>query len=221
MILFYLDQGIKKKVVLHLRSGNSVGLERIGNSIMVNYKNKKLRFYFDSQAQFNSTLFFIREQFVEEQYNFLRPANKVVVDIGGNVGDTSLYFLSNGAKKVYAFEPNPYFYDLAKKNLRSSTKSKDIVFTNAGGSGKKTKVAASSMLGELVSLKEKYSKSKDVELLTLEDIIKRSKVKKAVMKIDCEGCEYDLILNSKPETLKKFDRIAIAHHFNYDEMRES
>ncbi len=210
--------GYKRRVVLHLRNGNSVGLERYSDSIKVDYKGRELKFHYDSKAQFKSTLFFIREQFIEEQYDYLKPKGKVVIDIGANVGDTALYFMANGARRVYALEPNPYFYEMARKNIRESAKSGNIVFENAGAGGKRAKVKATAMLGEFTSLKGKYSNSKDVELLTLKDILRRFKIKKALLKIDCEGCEYGLITRSTADSLKKFDRIVIAHHFNYNDI---
>jgi hypothetical protein len=35
------------------------------------------------------------------------------------------------------------------------------------------------------------------------------------MKIDCEGCEFDLLLNSPPELLARIDRLTIETHDGY------
>ena len=42
--------------------------------------------------------------------------NQVIIDIGGNIADTALYFASQDAT-VYAFEPVPPIYELALKNI--------------------------------------------------------------------------------------------------------
>ena len=43
--------------------------------------------------------------------------NKIVVDVGGGVGDTAILFRLIGAEKVYAFEPDPKRFDTGKKNI--------------------------------------------------------------------------------------------------------
>ena len=40
--------------------------------------------------------------FLKEDYRFLPVRNKVVVYIGAGIGDSSIYFVSHGAKKVLA-----------------------------------------------------------------------------------------------------------------------
>ena len=35
------------------------------------------------------------------------------------------------------------------------------------------------------------------------------------MKIDCEGCEYDIIANTRKETLQRFGEIFIEYHYGY------
>ena len=55
--------------------------------------------------------------FVEKEYDILSVKDKIVVDIGANIGDSSIYFVKRGARKVYAIEPNQELYQLAKKNI--------------------------------------------------------------------------------------------------------
>lgn len=53
----------------------------------------------------NSVVYSIYETFVEEPYRVRKAKDdETVIDIGGNIGDTALYFASKGYK-VYAFEP--------------------------------------------------------------------------------------------------------------------
>jgi transcription elongation factor Elf1 len=49
--------------------------------------------------------------FYEKDYDFLPVKNRVVIDIGANIADSSIYFATTGAKKVIALEPFPeWFY---------------------------------------------------------------------------------------------------------------
>ena len=55
--------------------------------------------------------------FYKKDYDFLNVKNKIVIDIGTNIGDTAIYFVLMGAKKVIALEPDPKIFKYAKKIL--------------------------------------------------------------------------------------------------------
>ena len=40
------------------------------------------------------------------------------------------------------------------------------------------------------------------------------------MKIDCEGREYDIILNSSDELLRKFDYIIMEYHYGFKNLQK-
>ncbi|MEM4098071.1 MAG: FkbM family methyltransferase [Candidatus Micrarchaeaceae archaeon] len=45
--------------------------------------------------------------------------------------------------------------------------------------------------------------------------VRRFKINRGILKVDCEGCEYGIVLNAKKETLQKFDQIMIEYHYGY------
>ena len=100
--------------------------------IELNYQNKKLYFYYDTNKQLNNTIGHINENFFGEQYKWLDVKGKDVVDVGANVGDTAIYFALKGAKHVYAFEPYPYSYNIAKKNIKLNHLEDRITLLNEG-----------------------------------------------------------------------------------------
>ncbi|NWJ30246.1 FkbM family methyltransferase, partial [Marine Group I thaumarchaeote] len=55
--------------------------------------------------------------FLEGDYSDISVKNKTIIDIGANIGDTSIYFICSGAKKVIGIEPFPKNFELAKKNI--------------------------------------------------------------------------------------------------------
>ena len=61
-----------------------------------------------------------------------------------------------------------------------------------------------------------------VQLLTLEDILNENKIPsgEAVLKLDCEGCEYDIILFTDESTLQKFSYVLIEYHYGYKNLKE-
>ncbi|WMT55535.1 MULTISPECIES: FkbM family methyltransferase [unclassified Acidiplasma] len=70
--------------------------------------------------------------FVREEYKFLNVKDKVVVDIGSNMGDSSIYFALNGAEKVIALEPVPYSFNLAVDNIKENNLEGKVELLNAG-----------------------------------------------------------------------------------------
>ncbi len=51
---------------------------------------------------------------------------------------------------------------------------------------------------------------------TLSDIIKRFNINhSAVLKVDCEGCEYGILLKAQNSDLRKFEQIMVEYHYGY------
>jgi hypothetical protein len=63
-------------------------------------------------------------------------------------------------------------------------------------------------------LKE-FEKGKKIRVTTLEEIVKRFRLKNAVLKMDCEGCEYNSIINTPNEILRRFNQIIVEYHYGY------
>ena len=55
--------------------------------------------------------------FKSGEYDVLPVADKVVVDIGAAIGDTAVYFALKGASRVYGYELNKRYFDLAQRNI--------------------------------------------------------------------------------------------------------
>lgn len=139
--------------------------------------------------------------FSNNEYRRLSVAGKVVVDIGASIGDSSIYFAKRGARKVIAFEPNQQTYNLARRNIKLNGFSNIIELINAGTS------SASGDEGQ-------------VPMLTLRIIIEKYAHNPDILKIDCEGCEYEIILNSSCETIAQFSQIQIEYHHGYRNLKD-
>lgn len=161
-------------------------------------------------GDFYSTVLF------HDEYESLDIKNKEVVDIGANNGDSTIYFALRGARNVIALEPLPKNYESAKKNIELNNLSNKVDLIMAGASNKKGHIhinAEKSGVG--YSLENDESNGIEVPILTLEDILQHSKADSRILKLDCEGCEYDTIISSSKETLRKFNHIAIEYHYGY------
>jgi len=153
--------------------------------------------------------------FGSEDYKILKPENEIVVDIGANIGDSSIYFALNRAKHVIALEPYPSTFNLAVQNIKVNNLNDKITILNSGY-GKAS---------EIVKVDEKMSRTagailissnegKEVKLYSLEMLINEFGIQEALLKMDCEGCEYN-ILNEDDVVLKKFKRIVLEFHYGY------
>jgi hypothetical protein len=137
--------------------------------------------------------------FINREYEFLPVKNRVVLDIGANIADSSIYFASEGAKMVYAVEPDKDSFELAKQNITINNMLDRITVIWSGCSGRtKERVDSSSL-----------------PLISLPDLIKKYNITPDILKMDCEGCEYEVILNSPDEVLKLFKYMQIEYHFGY------
>jgi len=161
--------------------------------------------------------------FFKKEYEFLNVRNKIVIDIGANIGDTAIYFVLVGAKKVIGVEPSEEIFRHAEKNLELNNMSSKINLFLAGCSTNKTGIELN--YGDLISSHIKNSniasnKILKIPTMTIEDLIKDFSNERLILKMDCEGCEYDNILNTPDHILKKFDQIQIEYHSGYVNLKK-
>jgi FkbM family methyltransferase len=155
-------------------------------------------------------------QFVKQYYNILNVRGKEVVDIGAYTGDSSIYFALNGAKHVYAFEPYPFSYRIAARNIKmNKLENKITLFNEAIGRNKGLIYIDKNYKNSPGTQLKNFKKGKKVKITTLRDIIKRFKLRDAILKMDCEGCEYNSILNASKKDLRVFKEIMIEYHYGY------
>ncbi len=155
--------------------------------------------------------------FFREEYSYLNVLNEIVIDIGSNLGDTSLYFCCKGAKKVISLEPYPYTFCIARNNISSSLFSDKIELINAGyGRDGTVKIDTSFIPGNGSGIK-KSDKGTPVPIFSLKTLVSKYSINEGILKMDCEGCEYG-ILNEDIDTIRKFKMIQIEYHYGYEKL---
>ncbi|WP_409200799.1 FkbM family methyltransferase [Methanobrevibacter sp. DSM 116169] len=134
--------------------------------------------------------------------------DRYVIDIGANVGDTALIFASEGAKMVYGFEPVKELYEIGVKNIELNPKfSNKIKLVNNAVSYKKGKLEINNL--ESTSSYRNEEEFYEVDIITMDEILNDYDIIPDVLKIDCEGCEFEIIKNSD---LSMFNDIIFEHH---------
>ncbi len=130
--------------------------------------------------------------------SLIRP-NDTVLDIGANIGCTSILF-GNLAEKVYCFEPSPTTFDYLEKNVKKAQL--DHVTPVNVGLGKESGMfeltfSQSDRSGGFVSNLTSASQGHQVEQIKIikgDDFMNESKVLKIdFIKIDVEGFEKSVI----------------------------
>jgi FkbM family methyltransferase len=158
--------------------------------------------------------------FFEQVYDFLKVKDKIVLDIGANIGDSSIYFALKGAKKIIALEPFPKNNNTAKKNIELNHLSDKITLLSAGCSAKKGEISLDPNQEGAGSATDFVTDGVKIPLKTLEELIHEFKIPDdSIMKVDCEGCEIEVILSSDKKILGKFSQIEIEYHYGYKDLK--
>ncbi len=160
--------------------------------------------------------------FLHEDYRKLPFIGKTVLDIGANIGDSPIYFAIKGAEKVIALEPFSKNYQLAKKNIQSNNLSSKIILLQAGcASGGGTMTIDPNYTSGTISRLASSTYGTSIDLMAIKDIVDKYSIKQgSVLKMDCEGCEYDAILSTSADTLRTFSYIRIEYHYGYKNLKE-
>jgi len=207
-----LKPGVVSGYTFSLKNPNIKDIDIEDNEIIFIFKGYKLKFIRPWDGDLVSV-------FVFEDYKFLNPKDEVIIDIGANIGDSPIYFCVEGAKKVIALEPYPYTFKLLSENININGCTDKIIPLNAGyGKDGLIRIDESFIPNISFDLKEsKDGKGRLINLYSLKTILSMFDVKDAVLKMDCEGCEYNL-LNEDRYTIRRFKRIQIEYHYGYEEL---
>ncbi len=174
-----------------------------------------------------TTLF---EIFINDDYDFRKLSGELnILDIGANVGFFSLYVANKfPLAKVYSFEPFPKSYQRMQENLKRNHVSnvKTFPFAVSDKEGKveffSTEWAGCNTIFESNFEGWKYDKTQ-VDCVSFDKIFELTGARHFdFAKIDCEGSEYPIILNSSDESLKAINKFIIEVHevknFNQDQL---
>lgn len=196
--LDYFKKIKKKNIIIKLRNG--------------------IKFNVRSRTYDNIVL---NEIWLKNTYNpkgFEIKDDDIVMDIGAHIGVFSIYaavLTKNG--KVYSFEPMPENYKMLKKNI-SINRIKNIIPINEAVDSKpgshvlfinEENTGGNSLL---IKNSDKSEKIK-VKTTSIEEFMKKYSVDKIdLLKIDCEGSEYNILFKCPKKILKKISKITMEYH---------
>lgn len=163
--------------------------------------------------------------FLKAEYKFLPVKGKTVIDVGANIGDSCIYFSLKGAERVIGLEPFPVSYDLAIKNIESNNLSQKVNILLAGLGANTEDLHIDPNYASDISSRTastSYDRGIVVPLLTLSHILNKFSLfsKEIVLKIDCEGCEYESVMTASKDLLRTFSHIQIEYHKGYKKLKQ-
>ena len=161
----------------------------------------------------------ILEVFYDNAYlpkieGFKIEKDDIVIDVGAQIGVFSILAAKSFEAKVFSFEPLKENYDILLKNikinhLKNITPVKKAICRKNGTA--KLYIDEENTGGHSIFFKK--NKHEIIECITLKDVFNNFKIKKCdFLKLDCEGCEYDVIITTPYEILKKIDKISMEFH---------
>ena len=173
----------------------------------ISYRNRKTKIILNRAFGFVDMKIFedgiYEKDVVDDIFNVLQE-DKVLVDIGANIGQHSL-LLSQYCKHVYAFEPIPAVFNQFNESINKN-QFKNITSFNMGIGDRKESKSFNYVRNHAgTSSFVKRDANKDTEIITvktdtLNNILPDIKVD--VIKIDVEGYEAIVILGNKDFIIK-------------------
>jgi FkbM family methyltransferase len=148
--------------------------------------------------------------------------NSVIIDIGSHIGLFSILAARKSYEgKVYSFEPNEYNYKILSENIQTN-KIKNISHFNLAVSNTNGHVKLYCDENDFAahSIHKKTPHSINVKSTTINDIFYENKIKNCdLLKLDCEGAEYDILMNTSPKIFEKINKICIEYEYFNNEKK--
>jgi FkbM family methyltransferase len=145
------------------------------------------------------------------------PPNGLVVDIGANVGVFSL-FAARTARTVYSLEPASSNFSCLVSNIRRAQNIVALRLACAGQDGFASLDLSSNPVSFSLMTSHSPEKHESVNVITLGTLFERYKISHCdFLKLDCEGCEFEIILDSEPSLMRRIARIVMEYHDHLSE----
>jgi FkbM family methyltransferase len=161
----------------------------------------------------------LKDVFVHQIYtpeDFAIRSAWVVVDIGAHIGAFATYAArAADSVAVFAFEPHPENFALLSRNIARNGLSSVRAFPVAvsGSSGDRDLYLSNSHAGHSLRMGSHGDQRLVVPSRSLTDVMADNRLDKVdLVKMDCEGAEYEILEATAPDQLRRIRRIALEAH---------
>jgi FkbM family methyltransferase len=156
-----------------------------------------------------------REEYFDHDLSI--KENNSVLDIGAHIGLFTVYAAQKATKgKIYAFEVNPDNFKVLKKNI-SLNKLKNVaaecIAVTSHNSHANLYFGGRNRGADSLYDGAYRNQSMNVNCTSLDALFRKYHLKHIdLLKIDAEGAEFDIIMNTSSTTLKKIKAITLEYH---------
>lgn len=156
---------------------------------------------------------------IERCYGQLDVRDKVVFDIGANIGAFTVWALDHGASYVHAFEPLPTNYNMLLTNTHKRERVETYEFAVARDTGRIDLFYVENGKNPGNTSQHVQRGRQCISVLSVGFQNMLDVHRPEVLKIDVEGAEYDWLYGDKlPDYVKQ---VAVELHLTKKEWRES
>jgi len=177
--------------------------EYLCNHYDYNYHLKFFSFrkFFKLPQTFENYIYYMKNYYPSFQID----KDDIVIDIGAHHGIFTINMAYNRAQ-VHSFEPNPMSYEILRKNVNVNKFVRAPIINNYAVSNIDHKIVnfdlgVRSTAGSIKNLKNESLRSGEkieVNTVTIDQYIKDAQLTEIkLLKMDCEGAEYDIFNSSK------------------------
>lgn len=186
----------------------------------VKLKSSGLSFYVRSSMD----IWCLKETFLDRFYECAGTPMQdgwTVVDIGAGLGDFSILAAHTYPNnQVYAYEPFMESFTLLNRNLAANHVGNVQAFQQAVGQTGSLVLDLSG--GEPLQIQsrqsqpttaENHERTVEVTSLALNEVFVQNGIQRCdLLKLDCEGAEYDILFNANTKALERVQRLVMEYH---------
>jgi FkbM family methyltransferase len=153
--------------------------------------------------------------FMRHDYGYV-PKGSTVVDIGANIGVFSLYAAHQGAARVIACEPGYDTCELLRHNIHSNGLETTITVVKEAVTdvpGKEVRFPLAANANSRIAQDLSQGPTEVVRTTSLNELVERYHLQDiALLKMDCEGAEYPILLTTPKLNLKPVRALRMEYH---------
>jgi FkbM family methyltransferase len=151
--------------------------------------------------------------FVREDYGHIQPGS-TVVDVGANIGIFSLYAAHNKAAMVLAYEPSAESYSILLRNIKANQLEQSVIAKQlavVGTPGEQVRFPVKSSMYNAIITDDNETDFEWVNTIGLPEILDQMG-NISLLKLDCEGAEYDILACAGEDVYAKIQHIRLEYH---------